>query len=98
MISTIRIGSEADINPRGNQPLSALVDFVNKRGEAASSVVLMVTTEEKHVELINKVIGFVLEEASSRSNAVFVAKLKITVSITDPVTKAERSFEFKKKS
>lgn len=98
MISMIRIGSESEINPRGNQLLSALINFVNKRGESASSVVLMITAEEKHLELINKVIGVILEEASSRSSAAVVEKLKISVSITDPVTKAERSFELKKKS
>jgi len=97
MISMIRIGRESDINPRLNQLLSALIHFVNKRGDSASGAVLMITAEEKHLELINKAIGVVLEEASSRSNAAVVAKLKVSVSLTDPVTKNARDFEFKRR-
>ncbi|MEO3691625.1 hypothetical protein [Roseateles paludis] len=98
LVSMIRIGSEADLNPRGNRLLSALISFVNKRGEAAQSVVLMITAEDKHVELINKLIGSVLEEAATRADAGVVAKLKVSVSVTDPVTKESRSFEFAKRT
>lgn len=96
LVSMIHIGSEADLNQRGNRLLSALVGFVGKHGEAAQSVVLMITAEDKHVELINKLIGNVLEEAATRTDAGVLAKLKVSVSVTDPVTKESRSFEFKK--
>ena len=96
LVSMIRIGSEADLNPRGNRLLSALVGFVGKHGEAAQSVVLMITAEDKHVELINKLICNVLEEAATRTDAGVLAKLKVSVSVTDPTTKESRSFEFKK--
>jgi hypothetical protein len=58
----------------------------------------VITAEDKHVELINKLIGSVLEEAATRADAGVVAKLKVSVSVTDPVTKESRSFEFAKRT
>ncbi|PWF45510.1 hypothetical protein [Massilia glaciei] len=58
---------------------------------------LNITVEEKHLEMINKVVGVVLEEASLRSDAAVVEKLKVSVSLTDPVTKNDRNFEFKRR-
>ncbi len=95
MIATIRVNEESDLNPRFNQLSSAIVNFANKRGDSATGLLLMVTAEEKYFEQINKVIGGVLEESASRSNSTVIRNLKVSVSLSDPVTKQSRDFIFK---
>jgi len=93
---TIRIAGESDINPRFNQFLNALVTFVDKHGKASRGVVLVIYADEKLAETINKAIGVVLEEAAARSKPAVIDALQISATVTDPATKNEKTFEFKK--
>ena len=96
MIANLRTKSEAEINPRGNQLLSSLVAFVKKHGDAASGVLITISTQEAQFPLWNKVIGVVLEEASFRTSSAAIEKLQITVTLTDPESKAEKTLKFQK--
>jgi len=96
LLVTIRIADESDINPRFNQLLGALVTFVDKHGKSSRGVMLSIYADEKYAETINKAMGVVLEEAASRSTPAVIDRLQISVTITDPETKNEKAFEFKK--
>jgi len=97
MIAMIQVQSESDINQRGNQLLSSLIGFVKKRGDSASGVVLMITSDERHFDLLNKVIGMIIDEASTRTTPAAIERLKISVSLSDPVSKVNRTLEFRRK-
>ena len=96
MIASVSTKTEAEINSRGNQLLSSLVSFVKKRGDAASGVLVTIRSEETSFGLWSKVMSTILEEASSRTSSGAIEKLKITVTLTDPVSKAEKTLQFQK--
>ena len=96
MFARLRTKSEADVNARGDQLLSSLVTFVKKHGEAASVVFISISAQEAQFPVWNKVIGIILEEASTRTSPVAIERLKITVTLTDPETKVEKTFQFQK--
>lgn len=96
MMARISAKSEADVNPLGNRLMSALVNFVKKRGDEALGVIVNIKCDEASFDLWSKVMAGILEEASSRTSARAIEKLDISVTLADPVSKAEKTLAFKK--